>query len=90
MLFTTLALFLMGLTSGFLLLHWFALGFVSLVMSIVYLVLTRWDLSLLPNWAAVLVVFQLSHLAGAEIRVWLGQRSEGMDMMSRRSRRPNL
>jgi hypothetical protein len=70
MVFTILSLVLMGLTSGFLLLHWFALGFVSLVMSVVYLVLTKWDLSLLTQWAAVLAVLQLSHLAGAAIRVW--------------------
>ena len=76
MAFTILSLVLMALTSGFLLLHWFALGFVSLVMSIVYLVLTRWDLSLLPKWAAVLAVLQLSHLAGTAIRVWWYHRYE--------------
>lgn len=76
MVFTILSLVLMGLTSGFLLLHWFALGFVSLVMSIVYLVLTRWDLSLLPKWAAVLALFQLSHLAGAAIRDWWDNTAE--------------
>ena len=45
-------------------------SFVSLAMSIVYLGLTRWDVNLLPKLAAMLAVFQLSHLAAAVIRAW--------------------
>jgi hypothetical protein len=70
MAYAVLAMLTMGFTSGLLLLHWLALGFVAMVMSTVYLVLTHWDPALLPRWLAALVVLQTSYIAGAAMRVW--------------------
>lgn len=70
MVFAILSLVALGLTSGLLLLHWLVLGFISLVMSIVYLAATAWEPLLFPKWAAMLLIVHLAHLAGAAIRLW--------------------
>jgi hypothetical protein len=75
MLFAILCLVVIGLTSGLLLLHWLVLGFVSLSMSIVYLVLGL-DALLFPKWLAMLLIFHVAHLAGAALRVWWDHAAE--------------
>jgi hypothetical protein len=69
MLFATVCLLVMRLTSGLLPLHRLVLGFISLVMSIIYLAATAWDALLFPKWLAMLLVFHLGQLAGAAIRL---------------------
>ena len=76
MVFAMLSLVALGLTSGLLVLHWLVLGFISLVMSIVYLAATAWEPLLFPKWAAMLLVLYLAHIAGAAIRLWWDNREE--------------
>ena len=58
-----------GFICGLLLLHWLALAFVSIGLSMAYLLISPWNWLLVPKWFGLLTVLQLAYLAGALIKV---------------------
>jgi hypothetical protein len=69
MLPTILCVVVAGFICGLLLLHWLALAFFSIGLSIACALVSPWDWLLVPRWFGLLTVFQLAYLAGVLIKV---------------------